>query len=86
MALRMSPTSKRDKEKLRQLKLREEQENNQDYKGNKEVVSQSIKASRNEMNISQLFRNQRLYFDTYLKTCQQVFTSIADRNSFLLAK
>jgi hypothetical protein len=35
MALRMSPTSKRDKERLRQLQLRRKE---QDYKGNKEVA------------------------------------------------
>jgi hypothetical protein len=29
---------------------------------------------------------QRLYFDSYLKTYQQVCPSSADRNSFLLAK
>src|ERR1700693_4220664 len=91
MALRMQPTNKRDKERLRQLQLRREEQDRiiRIIKG--EGSNLSIDTSQNKVNISQLFHNrrsphQRPYIDSHPKICQQVFISIADRNSFLLAK
>src|SRR6266849_948702 len=61
MALRMSPTNKRDKERLRQsqLKLRSTRSNNRDK------ASLSIKACQKEMNLSQLPQNQRSNSSNY---------------------
>lgn len=73
MALRMSPTNKRDKERLRQLRLRREDTINRIIMGirnanqtkNFTTTGQILSIIRDES------LHQRLYVDNYLKSSQQ---------------